>query len=171
MKKQKCTFNDEDPSLTHFPDLTRPLLQSAMIGGHHERYIVIGNSQMVAKRGDPPYKHGLGPTMRPMVGGGARDARGPRAVWRTLAPTPWPHIVGFLLVNDLPAFDIGSKALADWCILQKRMVQGECNEMCIDGHKVCQTLPIVHKRPTVLMLRAIFVVGCLIINAQYTWTL
>ena len=93
---------------------------------------------MVAKRGDPPYKHGWGPTMRPMVGGGARDARGPRAVWRTLAPTPWP---------PWPAFDRGSKALADWCILQKRMVQGERNEMCIDGHKVCQTFPVGHVLP------------------------
>ena len=126
---------------------------------------------MVAERGDPPYKHGWGPTMRPMVGGGARDARGPRAAGRTLAPTPCPHIVGFLLVNDLPAFDLGSKALADWCIHQKRMVQRERNEMCIDGHKVCQTLPVVHRRPIVFMLRAIFVVGCLIFNAQYTWTL
>ena len=90
-----------------------------MIGGHHERYIVIGNRQMVAKRGDPPYKHAWGTTMRPMVGGGARDPSAPRAAGRTLAPTPWPHIVGFLLVNDLQAFDLGSKALADWCILQK----------------------------------------------------
>ena len=109
--------------------------------------------------------------MRPMVGGGARDPRAPRPAGHTLAPTPWPHIVGFLLVNDLQAFDLGSKALADWCILQKRMVQGERNEMCIDGHKFGQTLPIVHRRPTVFILRAIFVVGCLMFNAQYTWTL
>ena len=96
--------------------------------------------------------------MRPMVGGGARDPRALRLARRTLALTPWPHIIGFLLMNDLPTFHLGCKALADWCILQKRMVQGERNKMCIDGHKFCQTLPIVHRRPTVFMLSAILIV-------------
>ena len=120
---------------------------------------------MVAEWGDPPYKHAWGPTMRRMVGGRARDPRAPRLARRTLVPTPWPHIVGFLLMNNLPAFHLGCRALANWCILQKRMVEGERNEMCIgDTHKFYRTLPIVHKRPTVLMLRAILVVGCLVFN-------